>query len=612
MFCNIVFPIPLQQKFVYFLPEQIIKQFSNNEIRSLVGSRAIVDFGPKKDVIGVIVDVKEKVEFDKNIKPVKTIFDTKPLFSFEQLEFAKKIANKYFVSLGMVLNQFFPYEEKVKFTQSIIVSQNVKRVKLDVNVKYLEFIKDKKLLVFDTINEKFLFYTNIIFDIINKEKQLIILFPSNVYLIDFWKFLLKNINGESVLLVKSKVMLYTGELPVKERFRVWQLLRNKQINVVLATKVGAFLPFENVTNVVIDEADSLGYKNQEVPMYHACDIVQERVKTYNIVLNYSFFIPSAEFFYKNRKSVKFIKSCDNLAKIKVVKGELKKIILENIYKFKQTVVIFPYKGYARFCVCCICKHKIPIKKMVSEGFLCPKCGSKYYELRGTGIQKFVQKLYDINKNLTIEYIDSTLNTKKIEKIINDFNNEKIDVLVATPLLFNYIYRISFANVKSVYFVCLDSLLYSGSYLCYENVYRFITLCKVLLNSYNIADGEICLEIFHQKEYNDVLLSEIKVFFKKELKIRKELCFPPFCEVIKITLVSKNKNKLEDIIDIAKEKIRSVYLIEDIISEDKMFKVEIFIKMDKNFEYQMVQIKELILSKFDVRFDKVYVEYNPVL
>jgi primosomal protein N' (replication factor Y) len=609
MFCEIVFPIPLHKKYIYSLPQQIVEAFSVNEEKKLVGYRAIVDFGNQKNVVGVIVNIKKETNFDKNIKPVKNVIDTEPLFSKEQLEFAEQLVDKYLVSLGLVLYQFFPYDEKVKFEQGVISTQE-KKVSLKVDEKYINFCKNKKLLVFSDINEKFLFYINVVFDVINKDRQLIVLFSSNEYLVDFWKFLLKNVDDKSAIWLKSKIMLYTGELPVTERYKVWHLVKNKQINIILATRIGAFLPFENVTNIIIDEADSLGYRNQEVPMYHACDIVKERVKNYRILLNYTSFVPSVVLYFKNKKNVKFIKSDNNLTEIAIVKGKLKKIILENIYKFKQTVIIFPYKGYARYCVCTLCKHRVPIKKITVERFICPKCGSKYYELKGTGIQKFIQKLYDVDKSLTIEYIDSTLNEKKIEKIIDRFNNEKIDVLVATPLLFNYLYRISFENVKSVYFSCLDSLIYSGSYLSYENVFKLVALCRVLFSSYK-NKGEIYLEIFHQKEYDEILLSELKTFYEKELEIRKELCFPPFCEIVKIVVVSKEKNKIERILSMFKE-IKFVYLVKDIINGNNLYKGEILIRLEKNFDTQIRQIKNLVLPQMDFRYDKIYIEYNPVL
>jgi primosomal protein N' (replication factor Y) len=609
MFCEIVFPIPLHKKYIYSLPQQIVEAFSVNEEKKLVGYRAIVDFGNQKNVVGVIVNIKKETNFDKNIKPVKNVIDTEPLFSKEQLEFAEQLVDKYLVSLGLVLYQFFPYDEKVKFEQGVIATQE-KKVSLKVDEKYINFCKNKKLLVFSDINEKFLFYINVVFDVINKDRQLIVLFSSNEYLVDFWEFLLKNVDDKSAIWLKSKIMLYTGELHVTERYKVWHLVKNKQINIILATRIGAFLPFENVTNIIIDEADSLGYRNQEVPMYHACDIVKERIKNYRILLNYTSFVPSVVLYFKNKKNVKFIKSDNNLTEIAIVKGKLKKIILENIYKFKQTVIIFPYKGYARYCVCTLCKHRVPIKKITVERFICPKCGSKYYELKGTGIQKFIQKLYDVDKSLTIEYIDSTLNEKKIEKIIDRFNNEKIDVLVATPLLFNYLYRISFANVKSVYFSYLDSLIYSGSYLSYENVFKLVALCRVLFSSYK-NKGEIYLEIFHQKEYDEILLSELKTFYEKELEIRKELCFSPFCEIVKIVVVSKEKNKIERILSMFKE-IKFVYLVKDIINENNLYKGEILIKLEKNFDTQIRQIKNLVLPQMDFRYDKIYIEYNPVL
>ena len=614
MFCSIVFPTPLQQEFTYSLPEQILEQFfTYGKTEDLIGCRVLVDFGVQKNVVGVIVDVKKETKCDKEIKIVKNIIDSKPLYSIEQLEFAKKLADKYFVSLGIVLDQFFPFSEKINFEQSIMVSQNFKKINLEFTDENFKFYKNKKMLVFNNIHKKLLFYKKFVFDIINNDKQLIILFPSNIYLTDFWNFLINNNYDEKTLVfIKSKIMLYTGEQLIKERYKVWYLLRNKQINVVLATKIGVFLPFENISNIIIDEADSLGYKNQEAPMYYACDVVEERIKKYKIQINYCFFVPSIEFMFKNRKDVVYIKSENKPVEIRIVKKELKNVVLKNIYKFKQTVVIYPYKGYSRYYVCSVCKQKILVDNMTTDKFLCPRCGSKYFEPYGMGIQKFVQKLDYIDKNLTLEYIDSTLKIKKIEKIIDDFNNEKVDVLVSTPVLFNYIYRINFSNVRSVYFTFLNNLLSSGTYYTYENVYKLINICKILLNSYGVENGEICLEIFKNNEYNKVLLYELEDFYKEEIKLRKELCFPPFCKIVKIIFVNEKEDKLKKICYSISEQIENVFLIKDIIKEKDLFKCEILIKISKKFKNEIKQIKDLIYQNYDIKYDKVYIDYNPVL
>jgi primosomal protein N' len=142
------------------------------------------------------------------------------------------------------------------------------------------------------------------------------------------------------------------------------------------------------------------------------------------------------------------------------------------------------------------------------------------------------------------------------------------------------------------------------------VFKLVALCRVLFSSYK-NKGEIYLEIFHQKEYDEILLSELKTFYEKELEIRKELCFSPFCEIVKIVVVSKEKNKIERILSMFKE-IKFVYLVKDIINENNLYKGEILIKLEKNFDTQIRHIKNLVLPQMNFRYDKIYIEYNPVL
>jgi uncharacterized protein YnzC (UPF0291/DUF896 family) len=77
------------------------------------------------------------------------------------------------------------------------------------------------------------------------------------------------------------------------------------------------------------------------------------------------------------------------------------------------------------------------------------------------------------------------------------------------------------------------------------------------------------------------------------------------------VVSKEKNKIERILSMFKE-IKFVYLVKDIINENNLYKGEILIKLEKNFDTQIRQIKNLVLPQMDFRYDKIYIEYNPVL
>lgn len=622
LYCNIAFPIPIKQEYTYCLPSKIVNKESNK--KNFIGYRVTVDFGRQKNKIGVIVEVFDKINTDMEIKFVKDTVENFPFFTQEQILLAKQQAYNHYVSTGMFLNEIFPIEHKYTFHQAILAEKNVRQCKIefDKNVlKILQKTADHVLFIPRNINEKFMFYFNVILYTLNSEGQLVIVFPTNEYIVDFINFLRSTCKDDKIFMVLQRnIFIYSGEIDLNERYKIWCMFKTGEIKVVLSTKIGVFLPFNKVSYVIVDEPDSLGYKNPEVPMYNAISVLEERLKKYKCKLIYSSFVPSVENMYKLRNKVVILngkQECSDI-KIQFVKKKLKEVITRNLYKFKQTIIMFPYKGYSRYQFCLLCRKVVFYTKKKTE-FVCPYCGGKRSIEYGTGGEKFVKILSSLFKDATIEYLDADTKQEKVRSIIENFNNEKIDILVTTPAIFNYIYRLNFSNVGSVYFSYLDSFLYRPSYLSYEMVYKMIKLTEVLLNSYK-SSAEVFLELFHTERYNEVLLSRYEKFVKKELKVRKELKYPPFSHIIHIGVVSKDQHKLKNITQDIEQKLKGISNILVFPAVDSKHKegtkktvdAQLTVKILKNVDHAIKNIIKTLNSISSTRSQNIYIDYKPVV
>jgi len=553
---DIVFNTPLRQSFTYFLQDNLVKKYKN-----LIGFRVIVDFGRQKNKIGVVVGLKDKFEQNSfEIKPIKEIIDETQFFDVEQLNLGKVLSEQYFVSLGEFLDQFFPFEHMYKLSQGIVVKEQPKKFFYEIDKDYVEIFKNKNKVLFvpSNINEKFEFYKNVVFYTLNNDLQTIILFPSNYYLEDFYNYIFSlNLGDEKISFLKEKLAIYSGEVDLKERYKIWILVRNKFLNVILSTKIGVFLPFDNVKIVLVDEPDNAGFRNPNIPMYNVYDVLNLRAKNKKLI--FSSFVPSVVLMYENKKFVFYKNSNDknitDSINVSFVEKKVVDVIKTELYKFKQVIVLFPYKGYSRYYLCPVCKKIFLHSEIKSKKqFVCPQCGSKKIFSYGMGIEKFVGILKgSFNKDIVIEHFDADTKPMIREKIINEFNKNKVDVLVATSEVFNYIYRINFQNVGSIYFAYLDGLLKIFGPLSYENIYIMIEIFKILLPK-NFKTN-IYLEIFKKhKDINRVLFSYNK-FYKSELKIRRELNYPPYCKIMKLEFVYSDKEK--DIIEKICEKMERI-------------------------------------------------------
>jgi len=103
MFAEIVFPIPVNQTYLYSVPDELKENFK-------IGTRVKVDFN-NRVTVGYVVNLKNRIE-DENIiskiKPVISIIDPAPIFTSQMYKLARWISDYYITSLGEALKIMIP------------------------------------------------------------------------------------------------------------------------------------------------------------------------------------------------------------------------------------------------------------------------------------------------------------------------------------------------------------------------------------------------------------------------------------------------------------------------------------------------------------------------
>ncbi|RMD92879.1 MAG: hypothetical protein D6814_16310, partial [Calditrichaeota bacterium] len=101
MYAEVVFDLPISQKFTYSIPEE----FANGVVQR--GTRVFVPFGHRKTT-GYVVGLTETAPADIEIKPIKDVLDVQPLLTEEILQLCEWIAGYYLCGLGEVLRAALP------------------------------------------------------------------------------------------------------------------------------------------------------------------------------------------------------------------------------------------------------------------------------------------------------------------------------------------------------------------------------------------------------------------------------------------------------------------------------------------------------------------------
>lgn len=242
-------------------------------------------------------------------------------------------------------------------------------------------------------------------------------------------------------------------------------------------------------------------------------------------------------------------------------------IEENLKQKKQTILFLNRRGYSTFVMCRDCGYTVKCKNCnitmtyhLKENKLkchycgheqanvteCPECHSKNIKYFGTGTQKLETEIQKLFPNATTIRMDIDTVTKKNshEEILNSFREEKIDILIGTQMV---VKGHHFPNVTLVGVIAADSSLYMEDYRATEKTFQILTQVagragreslkgRVIIQTYN--PDNFSIECAKEQDY--------ELFYQGEIALRKQLKYPPFCDIIIIGINGKNIEEVEKI------------------------------------------------------------------
>ena len=367
-------PINKDPKFTYKSKEKIP-----------FGSLVIVPFG-KKTVKGIVLNSTKKPYFrTREIQNIKTFSAINEV----QLSLAEKISAYYFTSLGITLKLFVfnltkkppgIVFEKIPEIPKVTLTQQQKKVvqKITANPSKI------KNLVFGPASSG---KTEIAMAMIEKtlanQKQSLIILPE-VFLSyqEIYRYQKRFFN--------KKVALLHSKLKPSELSAIWNGIKSGEIEILIATKIGCFMPFKNLGIIVIDEEQDISHKNwDQNPKYHTAKVAKWLTAQHNAKLLFLSATPSVKNYWKTKNKLYNWRLLELPAlktkEIKVLKPKINIINLwENSYQktgdilfskdlledFKKTLkknkislILVPYHGKSQAVFCENCKTALK----------CPKC-----------------------------------------------------------------------------------------------------------------------------------------------------------------------------------------------------------------------------------------------
>ena len=476
----------------------------------------------------------------------------------------------------------------IKYGFASIIYEECKRYKYDGISNYKRVnLTDKQRLVSDTIissfgkSDTFLLYgvtgsgkTEVYMDVIEKAinngKSAIMLVPEIG--------LTPQIVGKFISRFGNVISVLHSKLSDSERYDEYRKITDGEAKIVIGTRSAIFVPFNNIGVIIIDEEHTSSYKQDNNPRYSAINVAEWRSKYHNCPLVLGSATPSLESFAKAGNHVYKLLSLTERAggsvlpivnivdmKEEVKKGNfilsdmLKNKISEVLSKGEQAIILLNRRGYSSTISCKECGYvyKCPNCDITytyhkSSNNLkchycgysmvlpnkCSICGSDNLKDYGLGTEKLEETLNSLYKAKIVRMdVDTTSKKGQHQKIIDDFEEHKYDILIGTQMIAK---GLDFPLVTLVGVVSIDSSLTSPDYRASENTFQLLSQVSGRAGR-SENKGEVIVQTFNPDHYAITLAKNHDYidFYKEEMKVRKMLKYYPYYYMVLVSITSKD-------------------------------------------------------------------------
>ena len=577
-FCNIYDCIKLM------LPPGTYTKKIENRVKDKTGNFVYL----KKSIEEIENDIEDKIiKSDKQIRVLEFLKDNEGIY-ISDLEILADVSNSIIKNLEK--------KEYIELVEEKIMRNPFKGKKVERDYKLN--LNDEQKMAFDTVkkaidtnkSEQFLLfgvtgsgktevYMQLIEEVIKKGKKAIMLVPEisltpqmvNRFLARF---------GDVIAVLHSK-------LSVGERYDEWNKIKNDEANIIIGARSAIFAPVKNLGIVIIDEEHDSSYKSDMTPRYNAKDIARYLCKKNNIPLILGSATPDINTYFKmkngeikllllrNRANnlslpdVEIIDLREELANgnKSMISNRLYECIKRNLENKMQTILFLNRRGYSTFVMCRECGFTAKCKNcnitltyhsdenklkchycgyQTNNLYKCPICGSNKIKYFGAGTQKLEEEIKKLFKDVKTIRMDIDTVTKKNshEIILDKFKNENIDILIGTQMV---VKGHHFPKVTLVGVVAADGSLNTNDFRASERTFQILTQVAGRAGRES-KNGKVIIQTYNKDNYSIQYAKEqnYEKFYEDEISIRRQLNYPPYCDIILFSLLSKYEKEAKDV------------------------------------------------------------------
>ena len=400
-------------------------------------------------------------------------------------------------------------------------------------------------------------YLQIIEDIIKQGKQALVLVPEIGLTPQLLNRFLQRLHG--------RIAIMHSGLNDEERLQAWLHTQAGSADVIIGTRSAVFSPLLRPGVIIIDEEHDLSFKQQDGFRYSARDLAVKRARDLDIPIILGSATPSLETLYnaqQGRYETLLLpeRAGDakpptiNLLDVRSqkmehgVSAQLLHKMKEHLARDSQVLLFLNRRGFAPVLMCHECgwhalcprcdahmtlhqsNSQLRCHHCGTEQYkphACPKCKSDDLLQMGFGTERIEQSLNELfpqNEVIRIDR-DSTRRKGSMEKLLNDINNGKGQILIGTQMLAKGHH---FPNVTLVGMLNADHGLYSSDFRASERMGQLILQVAGRAGREE-KEGEVLIQTHHADHplFKPLLKHDYPAFAKALIEERQQTELPPF-------------------------------------------------------------------------------------
>ena len=484
-----------------------------------------------------------------------------------------------------ILEIYYLQKDRVSFADSeVLAKKTLNNIQNEALYQVQQQFQTKNTVLLQgvTASGKTEIYIELIDQYLKKGKQVLYLLPEIALTIHLINRLKKHFG--------KNLSVYHSKYNTNERVEVWNNVLNNcsKAQLVVGVRSSVYLPFKDLGLVVIDEEHDSSYRQFDpAPRLQARDSAIMLANIFKAKTLLGTATPSIEsmhnvkvgkygFVYLSKRYTNFLPPIIELIDIKDkqhrkrMNGHFSDILIEEmtntLSQGKQVLLFQNRRGYAPIvqCMHCgtvpqcphcdvsltfhhssnqlrchYCGYAIPMPKT------CIACGSVDLKTKGFGTEQISKELEVLFPQVAIDRMDQDTTNGKYgyEKILAKFEQQETQILVGTQMISK---GLDFENIGLVGVMNADALIHSPDYRAYERSFQLLLQVsgragrsaqrgKVLIQTYNPQHPVI----------QQVLQNDFKGMYQNQIEERQSFSYPPFVQMIKITLKHTNFNRTNE-------------------------------------------------------------------